>query len=44
MPGLNLVTEYKLDFPRVFLLDEGKDVVVDGVEYLFGVLRKTPDC
>jgi hypothetical protein len=39
MPGLDLLAEYKLDFPRVFFFREGEDFGVDCVEEFFGVLR-----
>jgi hypothetical protein len=32
MPGLNLLTEYKLNFPGILLFDDREDVIVDGVE------------
>lgn len=35
---LDLLAEDDLDFARVLLLDDGLDVVVDGVEHLFGEL------
>jgi hypothetical protein len=39
MPGLNLLAEYELNFSGVFLLSEGEDFVVDGVEHLLGILK-----
>jgi hypothetical protein len=39
MPGLNLLAEYELDFSGMFLLGEGEDFVIDGVEHLLGVLE-----
>ena len=39
MPGLNLLTENELDFPRVLFLDEGEDVGADCAEEFFGELR-----